>query len=124
MGDSLYAKNLANKDTAGRLPKTSTLWDEMIDTTIQIEQEPGLLEDVLRALGDDASLPLSTVFSTYMASADHISYDRTHINGPAFNETTMDGSSPRRRWTAPVSTRRGTAARCSGSSRPSTTRTG
>ena len=44
-----------------RIPPTSTLWDEMIDVTIQIEQEPGLLEDVLRALGDDASLPLSTV---------------------------------------------------------------
>jgi hypothetical protein len=95
VGDALYAKNLANKDTSGRLPKTSTLWDEMIDTTIQIEQEPGLLEDVLRALGDDASLPLSTVFSTYMANADHISYDRAHINGPTFNETTMDGSQPK-----------------------------
>jgi hypothetical protein len=95
VGDSLYAKGLANADTSGRLPKTSTLWDEMIDTTIQIEQEPGLLEDVLRALGDDASLPLSTVFSTYMANDDHISYDRTHLNGPTFNETTMDGSQPK-----------------------------
>ncbi len=95
VGDSLYAKNLANKDTSGRLPKTSTLWDEMIDTTIQLEQEPGLLEDVLRALGDDASLPLSTVFSTYMADDDHISYDRTKLNGPAFNESTMDGSQPK-----------------------------
>ena len=94
VGDGLYAKSLANKDVSGSLPAKSTLWDEMIDVTIQIEQEPGLLEDVLRALGDDASLPLSTVFSGYMASKDHISYDRAHLNGPAFNETTMDGSQP------------------------------
>ncbi len=95
VGDSLYAKNLANNDTSGRLPKTSTLWDEMIDVTVQIEQEPGLLEDILRALGDDASLPLSTVFSTYMANDDHISYNRSNLNGPTFNSTTMDGSEPK-----------------------------
>jgi hypothetical protein len=94
VGDGLYAKQLANMDLSGRLPAASTLWDEMIDVTIQIEQEPGLLEDVLRSLGDDASLPLSTVFSGYMASKDHISYDRAHLNGPASNETTMDGSEP------------------------------
>lgn len=95
VGDSLYAKTQANNDTFGRLPGTSTLWDEMIDVMIQIEQEPGLLEDILTALGNDASLPLSTVFSTYMANDDHISYDRTHLNGPTYNETTMDGSEPK-----------------------------
>jgi hypothetical protein len=94
VGDGLYAKGLANKDVAGSIPPTSTLWDEMIDLTIQIEQEPGLLEDVLRALGDDASLPLSTVFSGYMASNDHISYDRSNLNGPAFDETTMNTGQP------------------------------
>jgi hypothetical protein len=95
VGDGLYAKNLANKDTSGRLPPASTLWDEMIDTTIQIEQEPGLLADVMRALGADASLPLSTIFTTYMENLDHISYDRSHLNGPTYNETTMDGSEPK-----------------------------
>ena len=95
VGDGLYARSLASADMAGRLPRASTLWDDMIDVTIQIEQEPGLLEDVLRALGDDASLPLSGVFSGYMASKDHISYDRKQLNGPAWNETTMDGSEPK-----------------------------
>lgn len=95
VGDALYSKNLANMDTSGRLPAASTLWDDLIDVAIQIEQEPGLLEDVLRALGDDASLQLSTSFSGYMASDDHISYDRMALNGPAYNETTMDGSEPK-----------------------------
>jgi hypothetical protein len=94
MGDGLYAKSLANMDTMGKLPSTSTFWDDMIDVTIQIEQEPGLLEDVLRALGDDASLPLSQSFSAYMQDLDHISYDRNNLNGPAFNETTNNGSPP------------------------------
>src|ERR1035438_3873956 len=38
VGDGLYAKQLANMDVSGRLPVKSTLWDEMIDVTIQIEQ--------------------------------------------------------------------------------------
>ncbi len=94
VGDGLYSKNLANMDAAGHLPPRSTLWDEMIDVAIQIEQEPGLLEDVLRALGDDASLPLSTVFSGYMGNEDHITYDRTNLNGPAFDATTNAGTQP------------------------------
>ncbi|HEX8791007.1 MAG TPA: hypothetical protein VF765_08635, partial [Polyangiaceae bacterium] len=94
VGDGLYSKSLADADTMGKLPDTSTLWDEMIDVTIQIEQEPGLLEDVLRAFGEDASLPLSQSFSAYMENLDHISYDRNNLNGPAFNETTNDGSPP------------------------------
>jgi hypothetical protein len=95
VGDGLYAKQLANMDVSGRLPVRSTLWDEMIDVTIQIEQEPGLLEDVLRALGNDASVLLSTtVFPGYMANQDHISYDRAHLNGPAFNDNTLDLSQP------------------------------
>jgi hypothetical protein len=94
VGDGLYSKSLADADMLGKLPTTSTFWDDMIDVTIQIEQEPGLLEDVLRALGNDASLPLSQSFSAYMANLDHISYDRSNLNGPAFNETTNDGSPP------------------------------
>lgn len=94
VGDGLYAKSLADADMLAKLPSTSTLWDDMLDVTIQIEQEPGLLEDVLRALGEDASLPLSQSFSAYMADLDHISYDRNNLNGPAFNETTNDGSPP------------------------------
>jgi hypothetical protein len=96
VGDGLYAKSLADQDTTAKLPATSVFWDDMIDLTIQIDAEPGLLEDVLRSLGDDASLPLATAFSGYMANKDRISYDRANLNGPAFNFATNN--------TAPLST--------------------
>jgi hypothetical protein len=94
VGDGLYSKALADKDTTAHIPPTSVLWDEMIDVAIQIDQEPGLLQDVLRALGDDASLPLSQSFSGYMANLDRISYDRKNLNGPAYDFNTMSTSPP------------------------------
>ena len=48
----------------------------------------------MRALGDDASLPLATSFSGYMANLDRISYDRTNLNGPAFNFNTSNTAAP------------------------------
>jgi hypothetical protein len=95
VGDGLYAKSLADKDTVAKIPPTSTLWDDMIDVAVKINAEPGLMEDVLRALGDDASLPLSTSFSGYMANMDRISYDRGNLNGPAFNFATNSTSPPK-----------------------------
>ena len=95
VGDGLYAKSLADKATTAHIPPTSTLWDEMIDVAVQIDKEPGLLEDVLRALGDDASLPLGNAFAAYGANLDRISYDRNALNGPPFDFATMDGSSPK-----------------------------
>jgi hypothetical protein len=95
IGDGLYARGAAAKHPEAQIPATSTLWDEMIDVTIQIEKEPGLLEDVLRSLGDDASLPLGQTFAAYQANKDHISYDRANLNGPPFDMTTNDGSMPK-----------------------------
>ncbi|HLK38440.1 MAG TPA: hypothetical protein VKU41_16870 [Polyangiaceae bacterium] len=95
LGDVLYAKDLANADTAAHIPATSTLWDELIDLAIQIEQEPGLLADVLRAFGDDASLGLGHAFGDFMIKSDDLSYDRNDVNGPIFNLTTKDSSPPK-----------------------------
>ena len=67
VGDGLYRRRWPTR-TRGAHPGDLDVWDEIIDVAIQIDQEPGLLEDVLRALGDDASLPLSTSFSGYMAN--------------------------------------------------------
>lgn len=86
-GDGLAMKNNANADTEAKLPAKSVFWDEMIDTTIKIEQEPGLLEDVLRALGDDRTQQLGTIFSNYMSFNDRITYDHKNLNGKAFNAT-------------------------------------
>ncbi|MGH7296572.1 MAG: hypothetical protein ACRELB_16660, partial [Polyangiaceae bacterium] len=91
VGDALYAKKLADGHTEATIPPTSTLWDEMIDLSIRVAQEPGLLEDVLAAFADDATAQLGTIFSGYAAFKDHISYDRGNLNGPPFNFTTNGG---------------------------------
>ncbi len=89
VGDSLYLKTqVADKHPEAKIPPKSVLWDEMIDVTVAIAKEPGLLEDVLRALGNDASLPLGTIFASYMTFNDRISYQRggpAQLNSPAFN---------------------------------------
>ena len=87
VGDGLYAKALADKDPEAQHPaRPRRSGTRCIDVDRRRStQEPGLLEDVLRALGDDASLPLGDVFSGYMANMDRISYDRGNLNGPAFN---------------------------------------
>ena len=89
VGDGLYLKTqVADKHPEAKIPPKSVLWDEMIDVTAAIAKEPGLLEDVLRALGNDASLPLGTIFASYMNYNDRISYARggpTQLNSPAFN---------------------------------------
>jgi hypothetical protein len=94
VGDALYSKNLADADTTSKIPPTSTLWDDLIDVLVQIDAEPGLVEDVIRALGDDATLQLATAFPGYMASEDRVSYDRAHLNGPAFDLTTNTSAPP------------------------------
>jgi hypothetical protein len=85
VGDMLWAKKAADQNTTAKMPPTSTLWDEFIDVTIQVSDEPGLLEDVIRAFGDDATLPLAGAFASEMANKDHFSYDRTNLNGPPVN---------------------------------------
>jgi hypothetical protein len=87
VGDGLYAKQLADKHPEASIPASSTLWDEMIDLSVAVAQEPGLLEDVLTAFADDATAPLGGIFSNYASFNDRISYDRGNLNGPAFNFT-------------------------------------
>jgi hypothetical protein len=94
---------LAFRDVANKHPEaknahapTSTFWDEMIDVLEEIAKEPGLLEDLLRALGDDATLPIKNIYSSYLKFNDRISYNRSDVNGPAYNLTTKK--------TAPMST--------------------
>ena len=87
VGDALYAKQLADKHAEASIPASSTLWDEMINLSVAVAQEPGLLEDVLAAFADDATAPLGTIFSSYAAFDDRISYDRGNLNGPPFNFT-------------------------------------
>ncbi len=88
IGTGLAMKANANAATGAQIPTTSTFWDEMVDVAIQIEQEPGLLEDILTSLGDPRTKGLAQAFSNYNQFNDQISYDRNNLNGPAYNVTT------------------------------------
>ncbi|HEY8074966.1 MAG TPA: hypothetical protein VIF62_12670, partial [Labilithrix sp.] len=86
-GAMLGAFDIAQKHSEASIPKTSTFWDEQIDALVQIAKEPGLLEDLLKALGDPASSSLGPIFANYAKYLDQISYDRANINGGPFNVT-------------------------------------
>ncbi len=87
-GDALAMKTAANQHTEAKIPAASTFWDEMLDVTVELEKEPGLLEDVLKALGADGSQNLGQIFASYMTYGDELSYDPANLNGPPLNVTT------------------------------------
>lgn len=102
LGDALWAKDQANADTSAKIPATSTFWDEMIDVLVAIAQDTSpstdpngrrLLEDILTAFAQPASLGLSKAIASQTANIDVITYDRNDLNGPAVN-TTKPGSPP------------------------------
>ncbi len=87
-GDALAMKSSANQHPEAKIPAASTFWDEMLDVTVELEKEPGLLEDVLKSLGQPGSQNLGQIFANYMAYDDKISYDPANLNGPTLNVTT------------------------------------
>jgi hypothetical protein len=101
VGDALFDKGLANKDTAAHIPPTSTLWDELLDVTTKVTQDTSvvngnrLLEDIALALGQPATLGLGKATGAYMTYRDDVSYDRSDLNGPVVNRTTGDNSLPK-----------------------------
>lgn len=82
------AMDVSHAHPEAKIPADTTLWDDIIETLGEIAQEPGLLEDLLRALGDPATERLGVILSNYMAYRDIISYDRNDLNGPTWNFTT------------------------------------
>jgi hypothetical protein len=103
VGDALWAKDQANADSSAKIPSTSTFWDEMIDLVVQIAQDTSpssapngrrLLEDILSAFAQPASLGLSKALASQALNVDDISYDRANLNGPAVNVTTNGPGPP------------------------------
>ncbi len=102
IGDTLYAKALADKDAAAQIPATSTFWDDVIDLVVQIAQDKSpagtgqtrLLEDILTAFAAPASVGLSKGLAAQVGNLDVITYDRNSLNGPAINITAKDPTSP------------------------------
>jgi hypothetical protein len=102
IGDALYAKAQADQHPEAKIPATSTFWDEIIDLVVQIAQDKSaagtsqtrLLEDVLAAFADPVSAGLSKVLQSQSANLDHITYDRTNLNGPVVNLTSKNTTDP------------------------------
>ncbi len=92
VGAGLAFKDVADKHPEAVLPAKSTFWDEILDVLVKVEQEPGLLEDVLRSLGSDQALPLNGIFANYMGFRDHVSYDRKNLNGKPYNFDTASNN--------------------------------
>lgn len=71
----LYADALADDDTRADLIANAELWDDVIQVITWAAQEPGLLEDLLRALTDPRSRHLGQIFAEMMRHKDVIGAD-------------------------------------------------
>lgn len=89
------AFDVAQKYPDAKIPKDSTFWDENLDAMAKLAKEPGLLEDVLKALADPATAQLGNIFANYAKYKDEVSYNKLDINGGPFNVTTNSTSEMR-----------------------------
>jgi hypothetical protein len=103
IGNALWSKDQANADSTAKIPATSTFWDEIIDVVVQMAQDTSpstdpngrrLLEDVLSAFAQPASLGLARALASQSANIDDVSYDRNNLNGPPFDVTTNGPGAP------------------------------
>lgn len=88
IGMGLSVKAIADKHPEATIPEASTMWDEMLDVLVLIAQKPALVEDVIRAFGDPATLDLPRSAIAYMSMRDDVTYDRNDLNGPPMNRST------------------------------------
>ncbi|MBX3190234.1 MAG: hypothetical protein KF819_24760 [Labilithrix sp.] len=90
-GAMIEAFDIAHKHDS-KIPHQATFWDENLETMGKMAREPGLLEDVLRALATPESAQLGTIFSRFANFKDEITYDKNDINGLPLNLTTNSKS--------------------------------
>ncbi len=92
VGMGLQIKAIADRHPEAKLPAASTLWDELFDSLVKIAETPGVLEDLIKAFGKDETLAVQASFHAYVAFRDELTYDKSNLNGAAFNLTTQDVS--------------------------------
>jgi len=78
-----------------RLAPGSSFRDDLLDVLVKISREPGLLEDLLRALAHPDTQGLAPALSSTLRHRDGITYDRKNLNGPPYNLTTGSTAEPR-----------------------------
>jgi hypothetical protein len=69
------AADVAKTFPDARLEPGSPLYDDLMAVVLQILNEPGLAEDLLRALEDPATRPLGKIFANLMRDDDAITLD-------------------------------------------------
>jgi hypothetical protein len=73
----------------------NTLRDELLDVVVEISREPGLMEDLVKAMAQPDSRGLGPAVASFLEHRDRIDYDRNALNGPPRNLTTGDTGHPR-----------------------------
>lgn len=79
---------VADAHPEARLAPGSSFRDDLLDVLVKISREPGLLEDLLRALAHPDTQGLAPALSSTLRHRDGITYDRRNLNGPPYNLTT------------------------------------
>ena len=87
VGAGFRVKEIADGHPEAHIPADSTLWDEMFDVLVKMAQKPKLIEDVIRAFGDDRTLDLAKSGAAYLETRDLLTYDRNNLNGPPYNQS-------------------------------------
>ncbi len=97
------ARRIADAHPEAKAPESSTFWDEIFDTLIQIARAPkskatgrGLIENTITAFGHDKTVSLQSTFAAYIEFRDQLTYNRNapsqgakpDVNGPLWNVTT------------------------------------
>ncbi|WP_158501582.1 hypothetical protein [Vitiosangium sp. GDMCC 1.1324] len=90
-----FVLRTADAHPEAELKEGNTLRDDLVDVLVEISREPGLLEDILKALAQPDSAGVAPAFASYMANRDRIDYDRNSLNGPPKNVTVGDNGNPR-----------------------------
>lgn len=97
-GAMIEAFDIAAKHPEAKLPKTATFWDENIDIMAQLVKEPGLMEDLLKALAAPEAGEIGNAMAKFARFKDEITYDKNNINGPTYNVTTKSVSELKTPW--------------------------
>ena len=74
VGLGLEIKAIADKHPEAYIPENSLFWDEMLDVLAELSREPGLLEGIIVALGDDETRKIADILPHYLVNTDEISY--------------------------------------------------
>ncbi len=86
------AAEIADLYPDAKIPINSPLWDDMIPVIRQMLEEPGLVEDLLRAMEDPAVAELGMRFREYMKYKDQLYYDADQVLHPQVLSEFVDRS--------------------------------